>query len=586
MGRSSFGINKMKKHLIMAATLVAAIIVLQTIHPAPKQPELLGLHYAKPLDKSDYTGIVNPIPTGTSSDQVYGAIVSHHFYVERLIATQFLTMKNQKPSTIVILGPDHFNTAKNPITVSQFGFSTPFGTLYPDSNIIDKIVASGAYVQEAPYENEHSITAVVGMVKAVFPEAKIVPIILKRNITSYARLDELAENLNKFLPQDSLVIASVDFSHHQNRMASDFHDQKSISAIANFDFATIKNLEIDSPQSIYTLEKFLSLRKAQKMAYTHTNQAEYGGNLASEDVTSYLFANFTNGQPQAAESVSVLSFGDMMFDRAAAGRTDLFENIIGREGNFLKGADIISGNLEGPITDSRDCLFKTVSLKFDSSAAKLLQDNNIGAVNLANNHTFDCGQKGYEDTKNILTKNEVGYFDASNIFTKVVNGKKLSFIGYDLINPTENALEQIYSQVEDLSHKSDYLVVNLHWGQEYNSEPSDTQKQIAKKLISHGADAILGHHPHVIQPMEIYQGKPIFYSLGNFIFDQTLRETTQGIGAGIVFNSDNTIDAYIYPYKIINLKPTLLGYDQMKTFCDNYFQIASPRDVCHIQIKQ
>jgi predicted class III extradiol MEMO1 family dioxygenase len=105
----------------------------------------------------------------------------------------------------------------------------------------------------------------------------------------------LAENLDQILPKNAVVISSVDFSHHLNRVASKFHDQRSISAIKSFDYGRVLTSEIDSPASIYTLLRYLELRGIQKMAYKSVNSADFTGNILSDDVTSYLFAHFTRG---------------------------------------------------------------------------------------------------------------------------------------------------------------------------------------------------------------------------------------------------------------------------------------------------
>ncbi|KKW22890.1 MAG: hypothetical protein UY65_C0013G0008 [Parcubacteria group bacterium GW2011_GWA2_51_12] len=286
-------------------------------------------HYSYQKDRSAYTGILNPADFEFIDERVYGMIVSHHFYVERLISQSFLSIQTQKPGRIVIIGPDHFGASKYDISVSKLPYETPFGTLQPDEEIIERLEKVGVFRDEDAFVHEHSISALVGSIKAVFPETKIVPLILDRNIY-FGKLEQLAAVLDEILPDDSLVVASVDFSHHLNRFASDFHDLKSIATIQSFDYESIKNLEIDSPPSIFTLLKYLELRGAQRMIYKNTNQAYISGNLGSEDVTSYVFANFVRGGSPGGKAIARLMY--------PAGFSD-FEGVMGVEGNFLRGFD-------------------------------------------------------------------------------------------------------------------------------------------------------------------------------------------------------------------------------------------------------
>jgi len=159
------------------------------------------------------------------------------------------------------------------------------------------------------------------------------------------------------------------------------------------------------------------------------------------------------------------------------------------------------------------------------------------AVNLANNHIMDYGEIGYEDTIQFLKKNKILYFGAGNTSNNFNNpcvvkqdNKVISLLGYccpsahpifgtntsngaaslDLILIEKDILEQ--------KEKSDFIVLNLHWGDEEISYPKPTDIEKARKIIDMGADLIIGHHAHVIQSMEIYKGKKIFYGIGNFLF--------------------------------------------------------------------
>ncbi|MBP6942719.1 MAG: AmmeMemoRadiSam system protein B [Candidatus Buchananbacteria bacterium] len=567
-----------------------AFEVIQTRRPPATPATNNNLHYAGYSQREFYTGLENPSQITPIKEKVYGGIVSHHFFVEKEIAKFFLALKKQRPKTVVIIGPNHFNVGKSDILVSQYAYETPYGVLDPDHGVINQLTNVGtAKVEEQPFEREHSISTLVGFAKATFPEAQIVPIIVKRGAPQQ-RLDELVDKLDSTLPADSLVIASVDFSHHQNRMAAQFHDERSIAAIKSFEFEAINNLEIDSPPSIYVLLRYLERRGGQRVEYQHVNSAEYSKNLASEDVTSYLFAHFLKGQPEPTPAISVLSFGDMMFDRAIkAGIKETqnpFAKIIGVEGNFFKGVDFISANLEGPIT--ADCDAPGSRFKFATTTGNLLSAHGINIVNLANNHTPDCGPRGLEDTRQYLSNANVSYFGDQGITSrsyvlKKVDGQTIAFLGVNALSLSPAAEQQLLTLVTDIKSKANYLVVNIHWGVEYNTSPSTEQRQLAHKLIDNGADVILGHHPHVIQPLETYKDKAIFYSLGNFIFDQVDPETRLGLAVGTAFIND-AIQLTLFPFGIDNYQPALLPYTETENFCDLFLQEHPRTDICTIEL--
>jgi len=321
----------------------------------------------------------------------------------------------------------------------------------------------------------------------------------------------------------------------------------------------------------------------------HTNSADFSGNLELNDVTSYLFSYFLAGKINDDKKISILNFGDMMFGRAIKEKVlsgiNPFEKIRGTEGNFLRGIDFISANLEGPITDSKDCIKKIVSFKFPLKTAEIFFKNKINIVNLANNHIFDCGSDWQEDIFNILKKFGINYFGGNSLensyIVKEVNGKKIIFLGINALGAKD--LNNYYQLMKEIK-KDNYLIVNIHWGNESGSSPSFLQKEFAYSLIDNGADVVIGHHPHIIQPVEIYKNKPIFYSLGNFIFDQQTEETIMGFGVGTIFG-DTKEEFYIFPYKLVNYQPDPFSFADSKKFCDKLlFDVKTEKDVCYFSL--
>lgn len=259
-------------------------------------------------------------------------------------------------------------------------------------------------------------------------------------------------------------------------------------------------------------------------------------------------------KPQKVEikEISVLFLGDLMFDRSIRqfaekkGNDFIFEKI----GDFLKNSDLVVANLEGPITDN---VSKSINTKpeekdhfyftFDSGLAGTLAKHNIKLVNFGNNHILNFGTSGLEQTKKYLTENRVDYFgDLKNLdknyFVKEINGMKIGFVGYNQFGG--KGAEEINRNIEIIRNTVDIILVYTHWGKEYEKTPSDSIKNLAHSFIDAGADLVIGSHPHVVQNVEEYKGKKIYYSLGNFIFDQYFSaETMKGLAVKVRINPEN-----------------------------------------------
>lgn len=209
--------------------------------------------------------------------------------------------------------------------------------------------------------------------------------------------------------------------------------------------------------------------------------------------------------------------------------------------DLLKSTDFNFGNLESPFsgTDIQDPDPQTFTFNTPTYALRGLTQNNFQILNLANNHALNQGKNGLIYTKNLLTQNNIKNVGAgSNVDEawqgKIVeaNGIKIGFLGATY-GPESNYLAQVNDgtllteSINKLKTESDYIVVTMHAGTEYKREPNWQQFKFARAAIDAGADMIVGAHPHWVQPIEQYKGKYIFYSLGNFVFDQSWSQDTK-----------------------------------------------------------
>ncbi|MBI2038458.1 MAG: CapA family protein [Candidatus Nealsonbacteria bacterium] len=268
-------------------------------------------------------------------------------------------------------------------------------------------------------------------------------------------------------------------------------------------------------------------------------------------VSKNLAENLPESQPK---EISLILTGDIMLNR----RVDLmmkakndytfpFQKIAEK----LNEADIVFGNLENPISDKGKKTGSIYSFRADPKSVEGLIFAGFDVLSLANNHSFDYGKIALEDTFSRLKAAGINYvgagFNGKEAFSpiiKEVDGTKIGFLAYSDLGSvywtaTENSsglalisleyFENIKQDIRKAKSQVDILIVSLHSGEEYIKEPGPQQINFAKAAIDEGADIIVGHHPHIVQKNEIFKNKYIFYSLGNFVFDQNFSpETMEG----------------------------------------------------------
>lgn len=253
------------------------------------------------------------------------------------------------------------------------------------------------------------------------------------------------------------------------------------------------------------------------------------------------------------KGVSLVLTGDVMLDRGV-------EYMVEKQGGgdfrfpFLKiadelqKADIVFGNLEGPISDKGTKVGSIYSFRANPKTIEGLTYAGFDVISLANNHAFDYGRQALEDCLTKLSNAQISYtgagFNETEAFSpaiKEVNGIKIGFSAYTNLGPEtwravgensgiawidEKNLNLVKQDIKKAKEEVDILIVSLHSGEEYLKIPTQFQIDFSKMAIDSGADLVVGHHPHVVQKNETYENGFIFYSLGNFVFDQSFSEET------------------------------------------------------------
>ena len=515
---------------------------------------------------------------------IYGGIIPHHLIVKDYLASYFNGLKDRY-QTVVLIGPNHFDSGSSNILLSQAVWQTPYGKIFPNDRVIEKL-AEDFPIDEDAFFAEHSITGLVPFIKKSLPSAEIVPIILKVN-TPNSELEELLTILgNSIDPANTLVLASIDFSHYQTALSADFHDAKSINTIRTFNYEAIPRLEIDSPPSLFVLLKYLDFIDARTSQLVYSTNSSILMGDPDEPGTSHQFFYFNKGEVVENKLLSFLFFGDIMLDRHVKTLLDqnglpyLMDTIAGEENRFFSGMDLVSANLEGAITKNGDHYPPVAANDFAFSLERVkdLLDYNFNFFTIANNHLSDQGFQGLEETRENLDQLDIDYVgcvdaQVSDCSTTVVeiDGYQIGVVGLSMVYH-DFEIAEIAQQVIKLKEGTDFIIANVHWGVEYTHYFNDHQQDIAHQLIDSGVDMIIGHHPHVVQGMEVYNSKPIFYSLGNFIFDQYFsKETQEGLGVGITIN-DSGADLYLFPYQSVNKYLELLSGKEKDIFYTNFME--------------
>jgi poly-gamma-glutamate synthesis protein (capsule biosynthesis protein) len=247
----------------------------------------------------------------------------------------------------------------------------------------------------------------------------------------------------------------------------------------------------------------------------------------------------------------ILFVGDMLFDRyirqvaEQKGGDYIFSCI----DELLQSADMVVGNLEGPITP-----YPSVSLgstpgspenfifTFPPETAALLAAHNIRVVNIGNNHTLNFGRAGLEQTKNYLQEAGVAFFGNEEVYRTEVRGVPVAFVNYNEFG--EVSAEKVEQMIEREAQDRT-VILYAHWGQEY--QPASTRiKQLAHSFVDAGASAVFGSHPHIVAEHEVYKERDIYYSLGNFFFDQYWNaEVSRGLAVLLSVRQDGaTVTEY------------------------------------------
>ncbi len=283
--------------------------------------------------------------------------------------------------------------------------------------------------------------------------------------------------------------------------------------------------------------------------------------------------------------LTLAAAGDVIFDRGVKtvcrrlGR----DWPLGAVAPILSRADVSFVNLETSLARGGQPIpGKGIWFRSDPEFASELKKAGVDVVTLANNHVLDYDEPALVETLAALRESSVavcgGGLNIDEARTPAVisaGGVSIAFLGYSELAdifwtysyPRSFRAQKARPGVAPMDEKmivqdirkaralADHVVVSFHWGEEYVRTPNPKQVGLAHIAIDAGASVVLGHHPHVLQPVEVYEGGVIFYSLGNFVFDQKKPDTVESMIARVSFSPREIVSAEILPVKIEECRP-------------------------------
>ena len=283
--------------------------------------------------------------------------------------------------------------------------------------------------------------------------------------------------------------------------------------------------------------------------------------------------------------------GDILLDRGVRKAIDslgldrLFTTAVD---SLLNSCQVVVGNLEYPATEIRQPNYKRFIFRGDPIQLDVLRRHGFTHLNLANNHSIDQGRRGLEDTwQNIrragMTPVGAGrdqqqaaapvMLDSLPRPVFLLASLRLSLENFSYLpwkpSVSQEPLDTLLDRITALRRQQPeaFIIVTLHWGHEHSLTPNPIQRQEAHRIIDAGANLIIGHHTHTLQPSETYHGRQIFYSLGNFIFDPTREKNRRAAVVTVELNNDKAPVIRQHLIHIDNCTPSLVdNFDDQPPF--------------------
>lgn len=271
------------------------------------------------------------------------------------------------------------------------------------------------------------------------------------------------------------------------------------------------------------------------------------------------------------EHILVSFLGDCTLAEALAwnGSSDGFDAVVDGDYQYcfqnasevLSQDDMTLANFEGTLTDATSHLIKEFVFGSPFEYVQILMNGSIEAVNLANNHSYDYLDEGLRDTQETMEEAGIVWSNQHSYGIYEVRGIKIGMVGLDMVSG--GSVSGIYPLIDALKEEGcNIIIASCHWGYERDYSPRNDQVSAGHALIDYGVDIVVGTHPHRLQPIEVYNGKYILYSISNFCFGGNTGLSdpdTAIVQCEFIMNEDNTaVESYrlnVIPYSQTSTRP-------------------------------
>lgn len=407
------------------------------------------------------------------------AVVPHHDIVKEK-RREFLAQISleAQPETIILVSPNHFGVGRKPVVTTDYTWQLQGGT---EQVNVDELLVRRLFEEEIVEKNtdgvrgDHGITNLLRDVHEFFPKSRVVPILLRDTITTI-EVERFARDMYEGCKEQCGIIASVDMSHYQTARAADIHDVKTIRALEMLDDDAVWNAEVDSRASLAFLldwAKRFSLSRFHLVS--HTNSGELVGNFENE-TTTHIMGYYESGVPNPVNSNITFAIAGGVSD--CSGDRFGISQLSDFGARALWGADTswVFWNMKKENFPARDQLVRGWHW------SELL---------------------GQEDVSTMREEVSVSRYERGN--------HQVVFVSADAGNVS---LEKTIRQEKK---EETFVIVLPRWTERYGVQHSHEQYERAVSWVRAGARIVVGFHEGGLQDMEVIDGVPVFYSVGDFL---------------------------------------------------------------------
>jgi len=281
-----------KRNILIVITVILMLILLKIgysslikVDTEIKKVEIPNFsheHFGKSMERANLISVIG-------IEGIKGGITPHHLLADGMMGSFYKTLRDSTSGIerVIVIGPDHFQSAGEPVKSFNLAWETPLGVLEPDIDKIEELSELLDFMEigtEDVFTNEHTITAQVPYIKYAFPKAKIVPIIIDYKLESH-ELNQLIEQVENIIDKNTIILCSMDFSHYLIQSISDEKDIESLNAIRNFDYNTIAGFKDDNLDSPNSAILFLKLMESLEAKNVHVLESSSATKIMKKDTT-------------------------------------------------------------------------------------------------------------------------------------------------------------------------------------------------------------------------------------------------------------------------------------------------------------